>query len=180
MKRNSKVKETIEEYADNHPQSYSNEIPKALENILLNNNFNSILDAGCGDGSLIRAIVERRVAKRSSITGIDLSRKRIQKIKKIFPQVKLFVDSVENMSKIKSNSVDLLISTQVIEHVDDKKMIKSLARATKKEGIVYLSTVFKKWYGWYPYRANNKWVLDPTHLREYQRFSELTNPLKKD
>jgi hypothetical protein len=40
-------------------------------------------------------------------------------------------------------------------------------------GTVYLSTVFKKWYGWYFYRCNGKWRLDPTHLREYTADSQL-------
>jgi 2-polyprenyl-3-methyl-5-hydroxy-6-metoxy-1,4-benzoquinol methylase len=171
---------SIEEYAEKHHQIYSNEIPSTLENILVKNKFDSILDAGCGDGSLIKALLDRGYSTELNITGVDLSESRIKLVKKMFPKATLYVGSVEDMTKVKSNTVDLLISTQVIEHVDDRKMIKSVARVCKKGGIVYLSTVYKKWYGWYFYRVNNKWLLDPTHLREYTIFSDLTNLFKKD
>ena len=36
----------------------------------------------------------------------------------------------------------------------------------------------KKWV-WYFYRHQHKWVLDPTHLREYTADSQLTSLIKK-
>ena len=38
-------------------------------------------------------------------------------------------------------------------------------------------TIFKKWYGWYFYRCNGKWTLDPTHVREYTKESQLIEKL---
>ena len=65
-------------------------------------------------------------------------------------------------------SIDIIVSTQVIEHVpDDVAMAKEMYRVLSDYGTVYLSTVFKKPYGWYFYRNNGRWVLDPTHVREY-------------
>lgn len=174
------MKLSIENYADKHHQIYSDEIPMNLESLLKNNSFGSILDAGCGDGNLLRSILHKGYARVVNVSGIDLSSKRIKLIRKSFPSLKLAVDSVEDMTKISSRSVDLLISTQVIEHVDDQKMIKSMSRVMKKGGIVYLSTVYKKWFGWYPYRVNGRWLLDPTHLREYTDDKQLTDKFKKD
>ena len=51
---------------------------------------------------------------------------------------------------------------------------------SKSGSIIYLSTVFKKWYGWYFYRNNGKWVLDPTHLREYKKDAELFDFVDKN
>ena len=54
-----------------------------------------------------------------------------------------------------------------------KKAIEAMSRVLKKDGRIYLSTVFKKWYAWYFYRNKGRWVLDPTHLREYSREAQL-------
>ena len=44
----------------------------------------------------------------------------------------------------------MVIANQIIEHLkDDELLIREIKRITKEEGIVYISTVFKKWYGWY-------------------------------
>tara|TARA_B100000315_G_C14171536_1_gene404788 strand:- start:138 stop:590 length:453 start_codon:yes stop_codon:yes gene_type:complete len=77
-------------------------------------------------------------------------------------------------------SIDFLISTQVIEHVqNDSDMVSEIHRILAPNGTVYLSTVFKRWYGWYFYRCNGKWTLDPTHLREYTHDDQLLDILKK-
>ena len=70
-------------------------------------------------------------------------------------------------------SIDLFVSSQVIEHVDDARMIRAIERVTRPGSMVYLSTVFKRWYAWYFYRSPAGWALDPTHLREYRSDAEL-------
>jgi 2-polyprenyl-3-methyl-5-hydroxy-6-metoxy-1,4-benzoquinol methylase len=87
--------------------------------------------------------------------------------------VSTFVDDVEELSNVATGSVDFVISSQVIEHVDDARTLTALARVTAKGGIVYLSTVQKAWYGWYFHRSEAGWVLDPTHRREYRSDDEL-------
>ena len=155
----------IERYAQVAPQAYTGEIPGLLRNLLLSNHFPTILDCGCGDGSLVHAILKTGLVKSSTIFAIDLSKSRINLIKKISSKIKAAVDSAETLKTIKSNSIDLLVTTQVIEHVDDKKMTAAMKRVVKKGGVVYLSTVYKKWYGWYFYKNDIGWVIDPTHLR---------------
>ena len=59
-------------------------------------------------------------------------------------------------------------------------MIKEVKRMLKTNGIAYISTVFKKWYGWYFYKCNGKWVLDPTHLREYSQDNQLLDFFKEN
>ena len=60
------------------------------------------------------------------------------------------------------------MSSQVIEHVDsDSKMLQGIHNTVKKGGSVYISSVVKKWYGWWIYKCNGKVTCDPTHVREY-------------
>ena len=170
----------IEKYSKVAPQSYTGEIPKLLYELFKQNNFSTILDAGCGDGALIYSIIRQKLAKNGKITAIDLSKNRIKLVKKISSKIIAKVDSAETLKTVKPQSVELLITTQVIEHVNDRLMAKTMARVVKKGSIVYLSTVFKKWYGWYFYKNDIGWVIDPTHLREYTKDSQLINILKED
>lgn len=170
----------IEEYARNLPIYYDTAIRPILKKYLNKTSFSSLLDCGCGDGSLLYALKHSNYFKNRKINAIDLSKNRIELVKKIDPQINAFVDNAETLSKIQDESIDFFISTHVIEHVDDKKMINTISRVVKKNGIVYLATVFKKWYGWYYYRKNGKWVMDLTHLREYTRDEELLDLINKN
>ncbi len=170
----------IEEYAKVAPQYYTDEVPPILSFLLKNNDFHKILDCGCGDGSLLYALKKRKLLRDAKVGGIDLSSNRISLVKKIDPKFIAKVDSAETLKTINANSIDFLITTQVIEHVNDKKMTSTIQRVVKKGGIIYLSTVFKKSYAWYFYRRNGRWVLDPTHLREYSQDNQLLKLFKKD
>src|SRR5207248_2495402 len=55
----------------------------------------------------------------------------------------------------------------------DGMRISEIARVLAPGGTAYVTTVHKKWYGWYFYRCNGRWVIDPTHLREYRNDAEL-------
>ncbi len=162
----------IEEYS-NYTHFYSEEIPKTVKSILKKMKFTSLLDAGCGDGCLLYAMKKSGFLKDKKVYAIDLSKKRVELSKKIDRGFTINIDNAENLSSIVDESIDFLVSTQVIEHVDDEKMVKSIRRVLRKKGIAYISTVFKKWYGWYFYRNNGKWVLDPTHIREYSSDEQL-------
>lgn len=163
----------IEEYADKLPQYYDETMPKTLKKYLDSSKFTSLLDCGCGDGSLLFSLKQNNYFTGKRIYAIDLSKSRISLIKKIDPRIRAYVDNAELLNTIKRNSIDFFISSFVIEHIDDKKLLHEAARVMRKHGIAYISTVFKKWYGWYFYRRNGKWVMDMTHLREYTRDEEL-------
>jgi 2-polyprenyl-3-methyl-5-hydroxy-6-metoxy-1,4-benzoquinol methylase len=164
----------IEEYADHHTHFYENEIPAFLRILLAQHKWSSYLDLGCGDGSLLYAINRQGTLKNTQVYAVDLSKSRIESVKKINSNFICYVADACNAKDIPDKSIDLLVSTQVIEHVpNDEDMIKEINRLLSVGGTVYLSTVFKKWYGWYFYRCNGKWRLDPTHLREYTADSQL-------
>jgi len=170
-KKNSTI--GIEEYSRLLPQYYGMTIPKTLKIYLDTTLFTSLLDCGCGDGALLFILKQNNYFKNRKVSAIDLSQNRINLVKKIDSKIYAYVDSAETLNSIKDNSIDFFMSTHVIEHVDDKKMLKAIDRVVRKNGTIYIATIFKKWWGWYYYRKNGKWVMDLTHLREYSKDEEL-------
>jgi SAM-dependent methyltransferase len=69
---------------------------------------------------------------------------------------------------------DLVVSTQVVEHVpDDHAFVSEIQRVLSFGGIAIVSSVLKLRYGWYFYRNRlGEWVLDPTHIHEYRSVGE--------
>jgi 2-polyprenyl-3-methyl-5-hydroxy-6-metoxy-1,4-benzoquinol methylase len=169
----------IEEYSK-YKHFFTGEIPNLLMRELALANWKTYLDLGCGDGSLLYVLDKKGYFIGKTVFAVDLSENRINLVKKINKDFVCFVADACNVSQIESNNIDFLVSEQVIEHVDDdEKMIIEIARILKKNGTAYISTVFKKRYAWYFYRCNGKWVLDPTHVREYTEDDQLLNIFKK-
>jgi hypothetical protein len=52
-------------------------------------------------------------------------------------------------------------------------MAAEIARVLKPGATAFITSVSKRWYGWYFYRCNGKFRLDPTHVREYDRVESL-------
>lgn len=169
----------IEEYSRFGIQLYRDEAPRMLLRYLRRNKWKNYLDCGCGDGSLLYALDRKKYFKGKKVVAIDLSHQRIHLVRQISPDILARVDNVETLKTIKSGRIDFLVSTQVIEHVDDRKMIKAMHRVLKRNGLIYLSTIYKKWYGWYFYRNHGEWTIDPTHVREYTHDVSLMNLFSK-
>lgn len=154
-------------------------ISPLLEEILKKRKLRNVLDVGCGDGTLLVALFKKSFVKPNQVYGVDISKKRVSRLLREFPEFNLKVDNSQSLNKIRKN-FDLILSTQVIEHVpDESKMICAITKKLNKNGYLYLSTVFKKKWAWYFYRCNGKWRLDPTHLREYESEGDLINKLKE-
>jgi 2-polyprenyl-3-methyl-5-hydroxy-6-metoxy-1,4-benzoquinol methylase len=163
----------IEEYA-RHRHFYDDEVPPLLDRELQSRSWKSYADLGCGDGSLLLALRARGYFRGREVHALDLSRTRIDRVRVLCPEVDASVGSAQDLQGFPDGSLDFVVSTQVIEHVpDDQKMISEIARVLAPGGTAYLTTIYKKWYGWYFYRCNGRWVIDPTHLREYRSDAEL-------
>ena len=114
------------------------------------------------------------------VWAVDLSKVRISHIQHLrSTKVKIIKADAQSLEGVPDNYFDLVISTQVIEHVEnDVEMLESLYRIARPGAIIYIDTVFKKRYGFYFYKNRmNKHVLDPTHEREYTKISDLTDKI---
>ena len=138
----------------------------------LGNDF-SLIDLGCGDGATIYALYSNGLLKNATdVVGVDLSPVRIKRLTERCPFVKGVVADVCDLAQIPDNSFDFVISSQVIEHVpNDAKMLSEVHRIIKPQGLLYISTVVRKWYGVWIY-WNKGFKLDPTHLKEYRSTQE--------
>jgi len=163
-------------FSDKTRQKLENsEIPEMILGLV--SSSNKILDLGCGEGGIISAILKKFPNKR--IVGIDISPRRINLLKNKFPKQTFLCKDI-NSTHLKSNGFDLIICTQVIEHVeDDKMLIKEIYRLLEKGGHLYITSVIKKKWAIYKYRNNGKFVLDPTHEREYSSKKDFIKRFKK-
>lgn len=163
----------IEEYARNR-HFYDDDVPPLLARELLARPFRTYADLGCGDGALLLALQRGGLLRGREVHALDLSQMRIDRVRTLFSGIDARVGSAQDLSGFPDGSLDFVVSTQVIEHVpDDRKMLSEIARVLSPGGTAYVTTIHKKWFGWYFYRCNGKWVLDPTHLREYRNDAEL-------
>lgn len=175
------MQSTDKQYAKNI-HFYSESLPKELENLVKKKKVKTLLDLGCGDGAILFALKQKGWLKKKRVLAADISQERVNRVKKIDRQfICLVVDACQLDKVVGPKTADLVISSQVIEHVpNQEEFIKQTKRVLKPKGLLYLSTVFKKWYGRFFYKNKaDKWVLDPTHLREYQGEEELVPLLEK-
>ena len=163
----------LEEYSK-RTHFYVDEIPPILSVLLEETGWQHCLDLGCGDGALIAAMHNQGYLDGKLLYAVDASESRIDSVRKISPEIRCIVGDACD-TQMEDGSIDLLISTQVIEHVsNDDDMVKEMHRLLRSDGTLYLTTIIKKRYGWYFYRCNGKWTLDPTHVREYGHESYWT------
>jgi 2-polyprenyl-3-methyl-5-hydroxy-6-metoxy-1,4-benzoquinol methylase len=170
--------EKNKEYSDKFIQLTNNsKVPEEIEKIILNEKIKSIIDLGCGDGILIHSI--KKEFPKIKISGVDISPRRINGLKEKFPKDNFYVKDVCD-TKLK-NKFDFVHSSQVIEHVvEDKRLVVEMSRLLKKGGILFCSSVIKKPWAIYKYRNNGKFVLDPTHEKEYRNSKEFLDLFKKN
>ena len=101
-----------------------------------------ILDSGCGPGRYIDVMLKYHPKK---IIGIDSGKSIIKENKKKFKNNKniFFINSKFDKIKLKSKSVDFLISAGVLHHTktDMKKLINEHARVIKSGGYFFVFIV---------------------------------------
>ena len=128
--------------------------------------ISSVLDVGCGDGSLLNLISESH--NPEIVSGIDVSYNALEIARKIFPNGVFYKIDI-TQQKLEKH-FDLIISADVIEHLkDDEKAIINMAQMLKPNGRLIISTLLGKM------RDAEKQV---GHLRNYKK-SELTKIIEK-
>lgn len=91
--------------------------------------FQNLVDIGCGDGYLLYQLSKKN---KLNLTGVDLSKKRLQRLKKRVPGIRAFTAEITQLP-FKNNEYDTIIYSEVLEHIPDfKKALSELIRISSK------------------------------------------------
>ena len=115
-----------------------------------------ILEVGCGYGYLSYAIKKSGM----DITGIDISGEAINYARSNFGNF-YTQSNIENLDPAK-NKYDVIIATELIEHlIDPNEFLKKCRELLKDEGVILLTTPDKDYYP-----SNHIWNTDrpPVHI----------------
>jgi 2-polyprenyl-3-methyl-5-hydroxy-6-metoxy-1,4-benzoquinol methylase len=100
----------------------------------------SILDIGCGNGSLVKYLTEYGF----NVVGIDPSENGIKNARAILPRNKFYCMGIYDDPKIiEENDFEVVVSTEVIEHLFyPRELVRFAKKKLKKDGILLLSTPY--------------------------------------
>ncbi|OGH02248.1 MAG: hypothetical protein A2798_03950 [Candidatus Levybacteria bacterium RIFCSPHIGHO2_01_FULL_37_17] len=105
-------------------------------------NINSVLDVGCGEGFTMQRMKDAGIGKTRE--GVEYSKDAIAIAKKLYPDLNIKQGDIYNLP-YKANSFELLVCTEVLEHLEyPKKALLELVRVSKK--YVLLSVPNEPWF----------------------------------
>ena len=100
-----------------------------------------ILEIGAGGGHFANYIM----SKGYKVKAMDISHAAISKAKENYPNLEIFIDDAEKLDVIENDSIDVVISIEVLEHLRELDLhFKNVARALKRNGIYIVKTP-NKW-----------------------------------
>ena len=102
------------------------------------------LDIGCGSGRFAHQFLKLRNENNSNVKtkyiGIDASEEIGRFFKSNVLQAEFILDNAEELSKIKNESIDILVSFHNVEHLyNPEKFFLSANRTLKKNSYLYLA-----------------------------------------
>jgi SAM-dependent methyltransferase len=107
---------------------------KTLLGLIKDKKVDSILDVGCGEGFTLNRLSENNIGKR--LEGVEYNKKAIELGQKTYPNIKIKQGDIYHLP-YENNSIDLVLCTEVLEHIDDpQKGLRELIRVSKKYLVV--------------------------------------------
>lgn len=99
----------------------------------------SIVDLGCGDGTLLAEI--RSSLPQTILAGIDLSAPQIEENRKRFPEIEWYAGNVERDDFATPHRFDAITTSELIEHLGDPAaFLRALHRIAAPRALLVLST----------------------------------------
>lgn len=145
---------------------------------ILNKNPSSLVDLGCGGGTLLYNI--RKINNRINLFGVDYSEVTYKHIKRWLHDVAISCNNIVH-TDFNNESFDIVTSTMVIEHVDDNLFLGEVNRILKSNGIFLCTTVLKSKNARYFYKNEaGESVLETSHLREYESIQSFEGLLENN
>jgi len=114
---------------------------KIIKNILNISKQKKVLDAGCGDG---RFCYELKADY--DIMGVDSSEKAISFAKAFNPEVKFFVQNLENLKLPENYKFERILLIEVLEHLRPEtipKVLENLYNVLTKSGMIIITVPSK-------------------------------------
>lgn len=177
MKKNKNHKHIIEQVPLDYYQTgvknnflqkiwHTNKLKTILD--FFPNSPENILDVGCASGWFISEISKKNPQARC--IGIDVYDKAIIYAKGKYPHIKFQTADAHHLP-FKDNMYDVIVCTEVLEHVDNpKNVLKEIKRVLKPKGLVIIeldsgSILFS--IVWYIWRKLNGKVWNDSHLHSF-------------
>lgn len=129
----------------------------------------ALADIGCGDGPLFAALArDGHIGSSRPAYAVDLAEERLARVKERFAFITPLMGSADEELPIPTGSLDFVISTMIMEHVQNERAyLAQISRVLRAGGRAYITTVFKRDWAWYFRKRDGESVLDVTHIREY-------------
>lgn len=116
---------------------WASELNSIFRLLTININSSVIIDVGIGNGLEIQYLFD----DIKELTGVDISKKMLDKISEDFSWVKLIHNSAEDLHEIETNYADVYISLRTFQSslLDIPQALREMQRVLKPRGIVILS-----------------------------------------
>lgn len=126
---------------------------------------NTILDVGCGSAWVAQTFLP----ENKNVISFDIALTNVQKARNIFPDKKHFGIAGDSFFlPIKSNSIDCVIASEIIEHViDPKSFARELFRVVKPGGSLIITTPYKEVLRYYLCIHCNKKTPVNAHIHSF-------------
>lgn len=113
-----------------------------------------VLEVGCGEGRGVSTMID----KAKTFTAVDKIKQAIDELQKRFPSGRFISMNIPPLAELQNDAYDVVVSFQVIEHIeDDRLFLQEIQRVLRPGGVALITT------------PNRKMSLtrNPWHVREY-------------
>lgn len=130
----------------------------------------TILDAGCGEGTLLKQLNH----KNNILYGMDISKTALENISPpIEENIKFLIGDISKQESLPPMKFDLIICSEVLEHLDDDDTaIKNMNNLLNNSGKLIITVPYKKKY----------WTLHDDYAGHFRRYEwdELIDKLEQN